>query len=84
MKNVSEIARKKSMDIHLSCVLGNNSDDCVTKIKNNDADLKTLDGGRVYSAGKMSQKYNLVPRVSPLPSPLQGMGGEETLETRLL
>lgn len=72
------------MDIEASCVDGSDSDDCVNKIKNKDADLKTLDGGRVYSAGKMSQKYNLVPRVSRLPSPLLGTGGEETLETRLL
>ena len=39
----------------VDCVEGSSADhdDCITKIKNNEADLVTLKGAYVYKAGKM-------------------------------
>ena len=49
---VNETAQNKSLPLKvLNCVEGSTYDDCATKIKENKADLVTLDGGRVYAAG---------------------------------
>ncbi|CAH3160551.1 unnamed protein product [Porites evermanni] len=59
---VNETAQNKSLPLKvLNCVEGSTYDDCATKIKENKADLVTLDGGRVYAAGKND---GLVPIVS--------------------
>ena len=51
IKYVNEIALNKSLDVSASCVEGSSYDDCAAKIKDNKADLVTLDGGHVYAAG---------------------------------
>ena len=40
------------MNITTTCVKGNDADGCIDKIKENDADLVTLDGGEIMQAGK--------------------------------
>ncbi|XP_068721818.1 melanotransferrin-like [Montipora capricornis] len=61
VKYVKETAKNASMEVTALCVVGISADDCATKIKNNEADLITLDGGRVYDAGKTK---DLIPIVS--------------------
>ena len=52
IKYVSKTATKKGIPVtDLSCVNGSTSDICMTFIKDDKADLVTLDGGRVYEAG---------------------------------
>ena len=52
IKNVNKTATKKGLPVAvLNCVIGSTSDICMTFIKDNKADLVTLDGGRVYEAG---------------------------------
>ena len=48
------IPQNMSMDVNASCVSGSSRDDCIEKIQNNKADLVTLDGGNIYSAGKLT------------------------------
>ena len=49
---VNKTAQNKSLPLKvLNCVEGSSYDDCAAKIKENKADLVTLDGGRVYAAG---------------------------------
>ena len=48
---MNEIALNKSLDVSASCAEGSSYDDCAAKIKDDKADLVTLDGGRVYEAG---------------------------------
>lgn len=52
VKYVKETAQNASMEVTTLCVVGTSVDDCVNKIKNNEADLLTLDAGRVFDAGK--------------------------------
>ena len=59
---VNETAQNKSLPLKvLNCVEGSTYDDCATKIKENKADLVTLDGGRVYAAGtNIKVKKNII------------------------
>ena len=52
VKYVNETAQNASMEVTTLCVVGTSADDCVDKIKNNEADLITLDAGRVLDAGR--------------------------------
>ncbi|XP_067053786.1 melanotransferrin-like [Acropora muricata] len=61
MKSVNTTAQEASISITTDCVEGADYDDCATKISKNEADLVTLDGGRVFEAGKSK---DLVPIVS--------------------
>ena len=56
MKNVRTTAQEAKITITTDCVEGANYDDCATKISKNEADLVTLDGGRVFEAGRMSTR----------------------------
>ncbi|GAB1607973.1 serotransferrin-like [Argonauta hians] len=46
---------------NITCVMGNNARGCLEMIKNNMADITSLDGGNIYRAGKC---YNLKPVVA--------------------
>ncbi|XP_078349990.1 serotransferrin-like isoform X2 [Oculina patagonica] len=61
IKYVNVTARNLSLDVTTACVDGSDTDDCIAKIKNNQADLVTLNGRKVYDAGT---KSSLIPIVS--------------------
>ena len=42
-----------NLDVAVKCVNASTPEKCIEKIKNGDADLVTLDGGDVYTAGKL-------------------------------
>ena len=52
MKNaVDKVAEKLSINMTFSCVTGTSPTDCMMKIKAGSADLVTLDGGDIKTAG---------------------------------
>lgn len=53
IKYVNITAVNKSLEVNVECVTASTPEDCITKIKNKNADLVTLDGGDVYIAGKL-------------------------------
>ena len=51
IKHVKMTAQNQSLDV--KCVNTSSHEKCIEKIKSKDADLVTLDGGDVYTAGKI-------------------------------
>lgn len=56
MNHVRTTAQEAKITVTTDCVDGASYDDCVTKISSSAADLVTLDGGRVFEAGRMSTR----------------------------
>ena len=52
MNYVNKTAQNNSLEVAVGCVHGSSADDCVAKIKTNQADLVTLKAAYVYNAGK--------------------------------
>lgn len=53
IKYVNITAVNMNQTVTVECVTASTPEVCITKIKNNEADLVTLDGGDVYIAGKL-------------------------------
>ncbi|XP_068748594.1 melanotransferrin-like [Montipora capricornis] len=68
----SKTASKLSSEVEFSCVRGSTPVDCMGKIKSGSADLITLDGGDIQTAGK---DHGLVPVVGEDYYDLPGLDG---------
>ena len=50
---IGMLANKLNMQVQFSCVIGPTPEDCMMKIKSGSADLITLDGGDIKTAGNI-------------------------------
>ena len=55
---VATSASKMNWEVQFSCVIGSSLDDCMDKIKSGSADLITLDGGHIKTAGNSSLRVH--------------------------
>lgn len=56
MNYIEITAKEVNKNITTDCVEVASYDDCATKISKNEADLVTLDGVRLFKAGRMSTR----------------------------
>lgn len=56
MKYVKITAKEAKISITTGCIEATTYDDCVANISKSEADLVTLDAGRLFEAGKMSTR----------------------------
>lgn len=56
MNYIEITAKEVNKNITTDCVEVASYDDCATKISKTEADLVTLDGGRVFEAGRVSTR----------------------------
>lgn len=60
IKYVNMTAQNQGLDVAVECVNTSTHDKCIEKIKSNVADLVTLDGGDVYTAGKIRNLASMI------------------------
>ena len=53
IKYVNMTAQNQSLEVAVECVITDTYEECIAKIKSGKADLVTLDGGDLYTAGKL-------------------------------
>ena len=52
---IATLASQASLpNVRFSCIRGSNAADCMTKIQSGQADVITLDGGEIHTAGKQT------------------------------
>ena len=51
---IATLASQASLTVNFSCVQGSNAADCMVKIQSGLAELITLDGGEIHTAGKQT------------------------------
>lgn len=56
---INIVALKGKLSVDFSCVQGSKALDCMEKIKSGKADLITLDGGEIFTAGNQTLLENL-------------------------
>ena len=56
VKGLMVVSNRTGVDIVPACVAGSGDEDCMKKIKANEADFITLDSGKVYTAGNFMSR----------------------------
>ena len=56
---INKFASEENLSVDFSCVQGSKAVDCMKKIKSGKADLITLDGGEIFTAGNQTLLENL-------------------------
>lgn len=56
---INIVVPKGKLSVDFSCVQGSKAVDCMEKIKSGQADLITLDGGEIFTAGNQTLLENL-------------------------
>lgn len=56
---IKKFASEENLSVDFSCVQGSKAVDCMKKIKSGKADLITLDGGEIFTAGNQTLLENL-------------------------
>ena len=56
---INKVASTENLSVNFSCVQGSKAVDCMGKIKSGKADLITLDGGEIFTAGNQTLLENL-------------------------
>lgn len=66
---IDEYASNVKLSVDFSCVQGSKAVDCMKKIMSGNADLITLDGGEIFTAGKMYEMVPIVGEVYDIETP---------------
>lgn len=56
---INTLVKDAKLSVDFSCVQGSKAVDCMEKIKSGEADLITLDGGEIFTAGNQTLLENL-------------------------